>query len=77
MKEGYINRVLRNDGTVVTLTPSDGHYELAVEIEQHKLTRAVSTELAGDPLNTPEFESIVLELMHGLERSSPAGATSK
>ena len=71
MKEGYVNRVLRSDGTVVTLTPndSDGRYELALEIEQHKLTRTVSSDLAGDPLHTPEFEAIVRELKRGLERS--------
>jgi hypothetical protein len=76
MKQGYVNRVLRKDGTVVTLTPSGGHYELAVD-EQDKLTRAVSTELAADPLDTPEFESIVLELKHDLEGSSPPGSASK
>ena len=79
MKEGYVNRVLRKDGTVVTLTPSDGggRYELALEIEQHTLTRTVSSDLAGDPLHTPEFESIVLELKHRLERSGPAGSKWK
>ena len=79
MKEGYVNRVLRKDGTVVTLTPrdGDGRYELALEIEQHKLTRTVSSDLADDPLHTPEFESIVLELKHDLERSSPDDSASE
>jgi hypothetical protein len=79
MKEGYVNRVLRNDGTVVTLTPSDGdgRYELALEIEQHKLTRTVSSDLANDPLHTPEFESIILELKDGLEHSNPTDSASK
>ena len=69
MKEGYVNRVLRQDGTVVTLTPSDGHYDLIVENEEHQVVRPVSSELADDPLNTPEFESIVREAKQDLEHS--------
>jgi len=70
MKEGYVNRVLRKDGTVVTLRPSDGHYELVVEDKGHKVARPVSSELADDPLHTPEFDSIVREAKHALERSA-------
>lgn len=73
MKEGYVKRVLRKDGTVVTLAPGDGHYDLIVEDvqdEEHRAVRPVSSELADDPLNTPEFESIVRELKQDLERST-------
>jgi hypothetical protein len=70
MKEGYVKRVLRKDGTVVTLAPSDGHYDLIVEDEEHQAVRPVSSELADDPLNTPEFEFIVRELKQDLERAA-------
>jgi hypothetical protein len=76
MKEGYVNTVLRKDGTVVTLTPSDGHYDLSVEDDEHKLVRPVPSEMADDPLNTPEFDSIVRELKQDLQRSHDDDAGS-
>ena len=66
LKEGYVNTVLRKDGTVVTLTPTGAHYDLAIDGEH----RTVGPKLAADPLGDPEFESIVQELKKDLERSS-------
>ncbi len=54
----YVNTVLRKDGTVVTLTPMDGAYDLAVE-DKH---RTVRPDVASDPLNDPQFDAIVREL---------------
>lgn len=58
----FVNTILRKDGTVVTITPTDGHYELAVE-DRH---RTVRPEIAEDPLNEPEFDAIVRELQKAL-----------
>lgn len=69
LKEGYVNTVLRKDGTVVTLTPTGEHYELAIDGEH----RTVGPEIAADPLGDPEFESIVQELKKNLERLSADG----
>jgi hypothetical protein len=66
MKEDYVNTVLRKDGTVVTITPTDGAYDLAVE-DKH---RTVGPEVAADPLHEPEFDAIVRELKEDLERRS-------
>jgi hypothetical protein len=66
LKEGYVNTVLRKDGTVVTLTPTGEHYDLAIDGEH----RTVGPKLAADPLGDPEFESIVQELKKDLERLS-------
>jgi hypothetical protein len=66
LKEGYVNTVLRKDGTVVTLTPTGEHYDLAIDGEH----RIVGPKLAADPLGDPEFESIVQELKKDLERLS-------
>ncbi len=64
MKEGYVNTVLRKDGTVVTITPAGGHYDLAIDGEH----RTVGPELAADPLGDPEFEAIVQELKEDLRQ---------
>jgi hypothetical protein len=64
LKEGYVNTVLRKDGTVVTITPTGRNYELAIEGEH----RTVGPELAADPFGDPEFEAIVQELKRDLER---------
>jgi hypothetical protein len=64
MKEDYVNTVLRKDGIVATIAPTDGHYELDVE-GQH---RTVDPKIAADPLSEPEFEVIVLELKKESER---------
>jgi hypothetical protein len=58
----FVNTILRKDGTVVTITPADGHYELAVG-DRH---RTVRPETAEDPLNDPEFDAIVRELQKAL-----------
>jgi hypothetical protein len=54
----FVNTILRKDGTVVTITPTDGLYEVAVDDEH----RTVGPEMAADPLNDPEFDAIVREL---------------
>jgi len=54
----YVHRILRKDGTVVTITQTDGHYDLAIE-DKH---RTVRPQVAANPLNDPEFEAIVREL---------------
>jgi hypothetical protein len=70
MKEDYVHTVLRKDGMVVTIAPTDGHYELDVE-GQH---RTVSPEMAADPLGEPGFEAIVQELKKESDRLSGAAA---
>jgi hypothetical protein len=55
---GYVHRILRKDGTVVTITQTDGHYDLAVEGKHRK----VRPEVAANHVNDPEFEAIVREL---------------
>jgi hypothetical protein len=72
MKEDYVNTVLRKDGIVVTIAPTDGHYELDVE-GQH---RTVSSEIAADPLGEPGFETIVQELKKESDRLSGAAAAT-
>jgi hypothetical protein len=71
-KEDYVNTVLRKDGIVATIVPTDGHYELDVE-GQH---RTVSPEIAADPLSEPEFEVIVQELKKESDRLSGAATPS-
>ena len=66
MKEGYVHTVLRKDGTVVTITLTGDHYDLAIDGEH----RTVSPEMAADPLGDPEFDVIVQELKKDLERLS-------
>jgi hypothetical protein len=75
VKEGYVHTVLRKDGTVVTITPTGGHYDLAIDGEH----RTVSPEMAADPLGDPEFDAIVQELKKDLERlsSGTAGPAGK
>ena len=73
MKEGFVNTVLRKDGTVVTITPADGHYDLAVD-DQH---RAVGPEVAANPLHDPVFDAIVRELKKSAERRSSRDGSRK
>jgi hypothetical protein len=66
VKEGYVNTVLRKDGTVVTITPAGHNYDLAIDGEH----RTIGPELAADPLGDPAFEAIVQELKKDLQRLS-------
>lgn len=77
MKEGYVNTVLRKDGTVVTITPTGRGFELTIDGEH----RTIGPEIAANPLGDPEFEAIVQELKKDLERLSgtiaPAGKPNR
>jgi hypothetical protein len=73
VKEGYVNTVLRKDGTVVTITPAGRNYDLAIDGEH----RTIGPELAANPLGDPEFEAIVQELKKDSKRLAGTRAPAR
>jgi hypothetical protein len=62
-----VQTVLRLDGMVVVIKPvARGGYELVVEQPAGRIARPISAEIARDPLNAPQFESIVREMKAAL-----------
>jgi hypothetical protein len=62
-----VQTVLRLDGMVVVIKPmAPGRYELVLEHPSGRVARPIPPEIARDPLNAPQFESIVRELKAAL-----------
>lgn len=62
-RQDVVNTVLRMDGTVVTITPTDdGSYEVVLDDENGTAARPIAPHVAADPLNAPEFAAVVREL---------------
>ena len=64
-----VQTVLRRDGMVVVIKPmAHGGYELVVEQPAGRIARPIPPEIARDPLNAPQFESMVREMKAALDR---------